>query len=60
MWLSYLVITPLLSTTVTIGISDRTAVSTSSPDIPNAASPIRLITLFSGAASLAPMDSPSP
>ena len=60
MWLSYLVITPLLSTTVRIGSSDRTAVSRSRPDMPKAASPMTLTTLRSGAASLAPIARPRP
>jgi len=38
----------------------RTAVSKSSPVMPNAASPMKFTQNFSGAASLAPMMSPSP
>ena len=46
---------PLFSTTVVIGTSARAEVSTSRPDIPNAASPIMLRQNFPGAAILAPI-----
>ena len=50
----------LFRTTVRMGMPERTAVSKSRPVIPNAASPMKLTTNLSGAASLAPMLSPSP
>ena len=50
----------LLSTTVRMGMPQRTAVSKSSPVMPKAASPMKLTQNLSGAASLAPMIRPSP
>ena len=53
-------IAELLSTTVVIGMPQRTAVSKSSPVMPKAASPMKLTQNLSGAASLAPMIRPEP
>ena len=50
----------LLSTMVSMGISARTAISKSSPVMPNAASPMKFTQNFSGAASFAPMMRPRP
>ena len=50
----------LLNTMVRIGTPQRTAVSKSSPVMPNAASPMMLTQNLSGAAIFAPMFSPSP
>ena len=50
----------LFSTTVMIGIFDRTAVSKSRPVMPKAASPMKLTHTLPGWASLAPMVSPNP
>ena len=50
----------LFSTTVMMGMLERTAVSKSSPTMPKAASPMKLTQTLSGWASLAPMTSPSP
>src|SRR2546422_6715630 len=50
----------LLRTTVVIGMPHRTAVSKSSPVMPNAASPMKFTQNLSGAASLAPMIRPRP
>ena len=43
-----------------MGMPQRTAVSKSSPVIPNAASPMKFTQNLSGAASLAPMIRPRP
>jgi len=50
----------LLRTIVVMGMPQRTAVSKSSPVMPNAASPMKFTQNLSGAASLAPMIRPSP
>ena len=50
----------LFSTIVRIGMPARTAVSKSSPTMPNAASPMKFTQNLSGAATFAPIVSPSP
>ena len=50
----------LFSSTVMIGRRSRTAVSTSMPAVPNARSPMMLMTSLSGQASLAPSAMPRP
>ena len=53
-------IVELFSTIVQIGMPQRTAVSKSSPVMPNAASPMKLTQNLSGAATFAPIVKPEP